>query len=86
MPFIFFFFLLKICLPSVCHVQIKVQENPSHIYLVSPEVDSLLAFLETSSATNEVAMLRRGMLNTLDIMLKIDMATPADANSKGPIQ
>lgn len=38
-----------------------------------------------SSATNEVATLRRGILNTLDIMLKIEMETPADANSRDPI-
>lgn len=54
--------------------------------MVSPEVDFSLAFLEMSSATNEVETLRREMLNTLDIMLKIDMATPADANSSGPFQ
>lgn len=37
-----------------------------------------------SSATNEVATLRRGMLNNFDTMLKIDMETPAEANSREP--
>jgi hypothetical protein len=37
-----------------------------------------------SSATNEVATLRRGILKTFDRILNIDMETPAVANSKGP--
>lgn len=49
-------------------------------------MDSFPAFLEMSSATNEVAILRRGMLNTFDTMLNIEIETPADANSKGPFQ
>lgn len=44
----------------------------------------LIAFFEMSSATNEVEILRRGMLNSFDIMLNIDMETPAEANSTGP--
>lgn len=52
---------------------------------LTPEEDSL-AFLEMSSATNDVATLRRGILKTFEMMLKIDMETPADANSKGPFQ
>lgn len=52
---------------------------------ISPEVDLLIVFAAMSSATNEVATLRRGMLKTFDTMLKIDMDTPADANSSTPI-
>ena len=52
--------------------------------LPDPEVEILFAALEMSSATKEVATLRRGILNNFDIMLKIDMETPADANSTGP--
>jgi len=37
-----------------------------------------------SSATKEVAMLRRGMLKSLEIMLKMDTETPAEANSRVP--
>lgn len=37
-----------------------------------------------SSATKEVATLRRGILNNFDTMLKIDMETPAEANSSEP--
>lgn len=44
----------------------------------------LLEFLAISSATKEVATLRRGILKSLEIMLKIDMETPAEANSKEP--
>lgn len=55
--------------------------------LISPEVGLLIVFADAmSSATNEVATLRRGMLKTFDIMLKIDMETPADANSSTPIE
>lgn len=38
-----------------------------------------------SSATKEVATLRRGILNNFETMLKIDMETPAEANSTGPM-
>lgn len=44
----------------------------------------LLAFFEMSSATNEVVMLKRGMLKSFDMMLKIETATPHEANSNGP--
>lgn len=37
-----------------------------------------------SSATKDVAMLRRGTLNSFETILKIDMDTPAEANSTGP--
>lgn len=56
--------------------------TPSTISL--PEVEILLEIFEMSSATKDVATLRRGILNSFDIMLKIDMETPADANSTGP--
>lgn len=49
-----------------------------------PEIDCPVAFLEMSSATNEVVILNRGMLKIFDIMLKSETATPAEANSKGP--
>lgn len=51
-----------------------------------PELDSLLTCLEMSSATNEVVMLRRGILNNFDIMLKIDTETAAEANSTAPLK
>lgn len=50
-----------------------------------PELKPWVECLEMSSATNEVATLRRGILNTLDIMLNIDIETPAEANSRDPI-
>lgn len=50
-----------------------------------PKSDSLSACLAISSATNEVATLSRGILNTFDTILKIDMDTPADANSNAPL-
>lgn len=56
----------------------------AYIVIFSPELDPLLAFLEMSSATNDVATLRRGILKTFDMMLKIDIDRPAEANSKGP--
>lgn len=37
-----------------------------------------------SSATKEVATLRRGMLKSLEMMLKMDTETPAEANSTVP--
>lgn len=37
-----------------------------------------------SLATKEVATLRRGILKSFDTMLKMDMETPAEANSKVP--
>lgn len=43
-----------------------------------------IAFFEMSSATNDVETLRRGMLNSFDIMLNIEMETPAEANCTGP--
>lgn len=46
----------------------------------------MLELLEISSATNDVATLRRGILNTFERMLNIDVETPADASSKGPFQ
>jgi hypothetical protein len=49
-----------------------------------PELECLLAFLEMSSATNEVAMLNSGMLKILDTILKTDTPIPADASSRAP--
>ena len=64
----------------------RVQWKPSwQLMGISPEVDLFIVFAAISSATNEVATLRRGMLKTFDTMLKIDMETPADANSSTPI-
>lgn len=40
--------------------------------------------LAMSSATKEVATLRRGILKSLEMMLKMDMETPAEANSTVP--
>lgn len=37
-----------------------------------------------SSATKEVATLRRGILNNFDIMLNTDTETPAEANATEP--
>ena len=39
-----------------------------------------------SSATNEVATLRRGILNTFDIMLNMHIDIPADAKSNAPFK
>ena len=39
----------------------------STINCMSPEAESLLAFFEMSSATKEVAILRRGILNSFDM-------------------
>jgi hypothetical protein len=44
----------------------------------------LLAFLEISSATYEVAMLNSGMLKIFNKILKIETPIPADANSRAP--
>jgi hypothetical protein len=52
--------------------------------ILLPELECLLAFLEISSATNEVAMLNNGMLKILDRMLKIATPIPADASSMAP--
>jgi len=46
----------------------------------------LVALLEISSATNEVAMLNSGMLKIFDTILKIDIPIPADANSNAPFR
>jgi hypothetical protein len=53
-------------------------------YKFIPEVVSLVAFFAMSSATKDVATLRRGILNSFDILLKIITATPAEPNSTGP--
>jgi hypothetical protein len=52
--------------------------------ILLPELECLLAFLEISSATNDVAMLNNGMLKILDRMLKIATPIPADASSRAP--
>jgi hypothetical protein len=71
---------------SIWHA-LKFNRSRSSIYIVvSPELDPLLPFLAMSSATNDVATLRRGILKTFDMMLKIDIERPADANSRGPFQ
>ena len=49
-----------------------------------PELGCLIALLEISSATNEVAMLNNGMLKIFDTILKIDTPIPAEANSNAP--
>lgn len=51
---------------------------------MSPEVEIECAFFEMSSATKEVATLRSGILKSFETILKIDMDTPAEANSTGP--
>lgn len=58
---------------------------PYSTYANLPAVLSSSAYLEMSSATKDVATLRRGILNTFDIMLKIDTEMPADANSNAPL-
>lgn len=40
--------------------------------------------MDMSFATKEVVMLRRGTLKSLDMILKIVIETPADANSIAP--
>uniref|UniRef100_A0A0A9GXY3 Uncharacterized protein n=1 Tax=Arundo donax TaxID=35708 RepID=A0A0A9GXY3_ARUDO len=49
-----------------------------------PEANCEESCLETSSATNEVVMLRSGMLKSFDIMLTTDTPTAAEASSTGP--
>lgn len=63
-----------------------VQQKSSNVSLYSPEAKSLDEFFAISSATKEVATLSRGILNNLDTMLKIDIETPADANSTEPTE
>lgn len=55
-------------------------------YSYVPDVEGLLAFFAMSSATKEVATLRRGILKSFEIMLKSDMETPAEPNSTEPEQ
>lgn len=62
-----------------------IRRSPFSTYANLPAAESLSAYLEMSSATKDVATLRRGMLNTLDIILKIDTEMPADANSNAPL-
>ena len=52
--------------------------------IVSPEATSFLVF-EMSSATNDVATLRRGILKTFEMMLNIDTETAVDANWYTPL-
>ena len=54
--------------------------------LNSPADKFSIAFFEMSSATKEVARLKRGILNNFDTMLKIDMETPAEANAMEPAE
>lgn len=56
------------------------------VCLYSPAAKSLVKFFAISSATKEVATLRRGILNNLDTILKIDMETPAEASSTEPVE
>lgn len=50
-----------------------------------PATKTWPAFFEISSATKEVATLRRGRLNNLEIVLKTVMEIPAEANSSEPM-
>ena len=52
----------------------------------SPIVEPLLAVFAMSSATKDVATLRRGILNSFDIELKMFIETPAEANSTEPME
>lgn len=56
------------------------------VRLYSPAAKSLVKFFAISSATKEVATLRRGILNNLDTILKIDIETPAEASSTEPVE
>jgi len=63
----------------------KSYENVGEVKKNEPESECWVeAALAMSSATKEVAMLRRGMLKSLEIMLKMDTETPAEANSRVP--
>lgn len=57
----------------------------STISFTSPEAESSIAYFEMSSATKEVATLRRGILNSFDMELKMFVETPAEPNSTGPM-
>lgn len=46
--------------------------------------NSSLVVFEISSATNEVVTLKSGILKSFDMMLKMEIDTPAEANSTGP--
>lgn len=57
------------------------------IYLsTSPDGENPVSLLAISSATNDVATLSRGMLNSFEMTLKTDMETPAEANSTEPME
>lgn len=64
------------------HLTLPPESNNGGLNL--PEGESFISFLEMSSATKEVATLRRGILNNFDILLKIVMETPAEPSSTGP--
>lgn len=60
--------------------------NEKKLTLDLPDMLTLVAFLAMSSATKDVATLSRGILKSFDIMLKIDIETPAEANSTEPVR
>jgi len=63
----------------------KSYENVGEVKKNEPESECWAeAALAMSSATKEVATLRRGMLKSLEMMLKMDTETPAEANSTVP--
>ena len=47
-----------------CLTEITLELN---ISLTLPEIEALISFFEISSATNEVATLRRGILNSFEM-------------------
>lgn len=57
----------------------KDYDQNDNIQNILPEED-----FAKSSATKEVATLRSGMLNSFEMILKIDIETPADASCTGP--
>ena len=66
------------------HIQQRLFCN-QFVSFYSPD-ESLISFFAISSATKEVATLRRGILNSFDTILKIDIETPAEANSTEPTE
>lgn len=63
----------------------KAVDTEDNCFL-SPADKFSTEFFEKSSATKEVATLRRGILNNFDTTLKIDIETPAEANATEPVE
>lgn len=72
----------KIPMPTAKNRAVDTEDSCS--FSTALLVEGLLAFFAMSSATKEVATLRRGILKSFEIMLKSEMDTPAEPNSTAP--